>query len=56
MRGIFSPITRIRRQVFTEVARFAYERELDSDDFTYFYESAYRIIPGEVPQDRKSVV
>ncbi|MDW7657315.1 MAG: 4Fe-4S dicluster domain-containing protein [Bacillota bacterium] len=55
MRGIFSPITRIRRQVFTEVARFAYERDLDSDDFTYFYESAYRIIPGEVPQYRDSV-
>lgn len=55
MLGIFSPITRIRRQVFTEVARFAYERVLDSDDFTYFYESSYRIIPGEVPQYRDSV-
>ena len=55
MRGLFTPITKIRRQVFSEVARFAYERDLDSQDFTYFYESAYRIIPGEVPQYRDSV-
>ena len=55
MRGLFTPITKIRRQVFSEVARFAYERDLDSLDFTYFYESAYRIIPGEVPQYRVSV-
>ena len=55
MRGLFTPITKIRRQVFSEVARFAYERDLDSLDFTYFYESAYRIIPGEVPQYRDSV-
>lgn len=55
MRGLFTPITKIRRQVFTEVARFAYERELDKTDFNYFYETSYRIIPGEQPQYRESV-
>ncbi len=55
MRGIFTPITKIRRQVFSEIARFAYERDLTGSDFSYFYESAYRIIPGEVPQYRESV-
>lgn len=55
MRGIFTPITKIRRQVFTEIARFAYERDLGSSDYQYFYESAYRIIPGEIPQYRDSV-
>jgi hypothetical protein len=33
MRGLFTPITKIRRQVFTEVARFAYERDLENSDF-----------------------
>jgi [FeFe] hydrogenase (group B1/B3) len=55
MRGLFTPITKIRRQVFTEVARFAYERDLSSSDYSYFYESSYRIIPGEQPQYRDSV-
>lgn len=55
MRGIFTPITQIRRQVFTEVARFAFERELDSPDFSSFYETSYRIIPGEVATYRDSV-
>jgi hypothetical protein len=40
MRGLFTPITKIRRQVFTEVARFAYERDLENSDFSYFYESS----------------
>ena len=55
MRGIFTPITKIRRQVFTEVAKFAFERDLSDSDFNYFYESAYRIIPGEVATYRDSV-
>ncbi len=55
MRGIFTPITKIRRQVFTEVAKFAFERDLDQSDFNYFYESSYRIIPGEVATYRDSV-
>ncbi len=55
IRGLFTPITKIRRQVFEEVAKFAYERDLESNDFNYFYESPYRIIPGEVAQYRDSV-
>jgi [FeFe] hydrogenase (group B1/B3) len=55
MRGIFTPITKIRRQVFTEVARYAFERDLDQTDFNHFYESSYRIIPGEVATYRDSV-
>ncbi|MDD2580117.1 MAG: 4Fe-4S dicluster domain-containing protein [Eubacteriales bacterium] len=55
MRGIFTPITKIRRQVFTEIARFAYERPLVSRDFSVLDEAPYRIIPGEVPQYRESV-
>ena len=55
MRGLFTPITKIRRQVFTEVARYAFERDLEQSDFNFFYESSYRIIPGEVPTYRDSV-
>lgn len=55
MRGLFTPITKIRRQVFTEVAKYAFERDLEHSDFNYFYESSYRIIPGEVAQYRDSV-
>ena len=55
MRGLFTPITKVRRQVFTEVATHAYERDLANPDFNYFYESSYRIIPGEVAQYRDSV-
>lgn len=55
MRGLFTPITKIRRQVFTEVAKYAFERDLQDSDFHYFYESSYRIIPGEVAQYRESV-
>jgi len=55
MRGLFTPITKIRRQVFTEVAKYAFERDLDKSDFNYFYESSYRIIPGEVATYRDSV-
>jgi len=55
MRGLFTSITKIRRQVFTEVARYAFERDLDNSDFNFFYESSYRIIPGEVATYRDSV-
>ena len=41
MRGLFTPITKIRRQVFAEVAKFAFERSLDSTDFSYFYEAGH---------------
>lgn len=55
MRGIYTPITKIRRQVFSEIARFAYERDLASDDFSLLYETPYIIVPGEVPLYRDSI-
>lgn len=51
MRGIYTPVTKIRRQVFAEIAKLAYEdkplSELD--------EIPYRIIPGEIAAYRDSV-
>ena len=55
MRGIYTPITKIRRQVFSAIAKFAYERDLDSTDFSPLYEIPYDIIPGEVPLYRDSI-
>jgi Fe-S-cluster-containing hydrogenase component 2 len=55
MRGIYTPITKIRRQVFTEIATFAFERDLESNDFSSLYETPYRIIPGQVPLYRDSI-
>lgn len=55
MRGIYTPITKLRRQVFTAIAKFAYERDLNSNDFSPLYEVPYDIIPGEVPLYRDSI-
>lgn len=55
MRGIYTPVTDIRRKVFTEVARMAYEVN-DIADYEYLMrELPYRIIPGEVGQMRSSI-
>ena len=43
MRGITTPVTKIRRQVFTEIARLAYE----DGDYSRIEELPYTIIPGE---------
>ena len=44
MRGIYTPVTDIRRKVFTEVARMAYEVD-DMVDFEYLmHELPYEII------------
>ncbi len=51
MRGIYTPVTKIRRQVFTEIAKLAYSEKSDHD----FDEIPYTIIPGEIPQYRESV-
>ena len=48
MRGIYTPVTKIRRQVFTEIAKLAYSEKSDRD----FDEIPYTIIPGEIPQYR----
>ena len=43
MRGIYSSVTDIRRKVFTEVARLAYE----GGDYSRIDELPYKILPGE---------
>jgi [FeFe] hydrogenase (group B1/B3) len=56
MRGIFTPVTKIRRHVFTAVARYAYERDRDVDTHRDFYSIPYQISPDERPRYRDSVL
>lgn len=51
MRGIYTPVTKVRRQVFAEVAKLAYE----GGDYSRVEDIPFRIIPGEVPTYRDSV-
>ena len=51
MRGIYSSVTDIRRKVFTEVARLAYE----GGDYSRIDELPYKILPGEVASYRDSI-
>ncbi len=51
MRGIPSLITDIRKSVFTEVARMAYE----GDDYTKAEDLPYQIVPGDQPLHRESI-
>ena len=51
MRGIYSSVTDIRRKVFTEVARLAYE----GGDYSRIEELPYKIIPGEIATYRDSI-
>ena len=51
MRGIYSSVTDIRRKVFTEVARLAYE----GGDYSRIEELPYKIVPGEVATYRDSI-
>lgn len=51
LRGIYTPVTKIRRQVFAEIARLAY----NGDDLSKLEEIPFKIIPGEVPTYRDSV-
>ena len=51
MRGIPSLITDIRKRVFTEVAKLAYE----GGDYTRAEDLPYVIVPGEDPLHRESV-
>ncbi|MDD4850784.1 MAG: 4Fe-4S dicluster domain-containing protein [Gemmiger sp.] len=55
MRGIYTPVTDIRRKVFTEVARMAYEDNAYADYAQQVRELPYKIIPGEVGQLRSSI-
>ena len=51
MRGIYTTVTDIRRKVFTEVARMAYE----GGDYSRVEELPYKILPGEVSKYRDSI-
>ena len=55
MRGIYTPVTDIRRKVFTEVARMAYEVNEMSDYEYLMRELPYHIIPGEEKSLRSSI-
>ncbi len=55
MRGIYTPVTDIRRKVFTEVARMSYEID-DMKDFAYLMRALpYQIMPGEESSLRSSI-
>ena len=51
LRGLYSSKTKIRNQIFTEVARFAYE----GGDYSKFENLPYEIIPGEISTYRESI-
>lgn len=51
MRGIYTSVTKIRRQIFTEVARLAYE----GGDYSRIEELPYKILPGEKATYRDSI-
>ena len=55
MRGIYTPVTDIRRKVFTEVARMSYEGSAYADYAQQIRELPYTIIPGEVGKMRSSI-
>lgn len=51
MKGIYTPVTKLRRQVFQEIASLAFE----GGDYSRIEELPYKIIPGEVATYRDSV-
>lgn len=51
MRGIYTSVNKLRRQVFAEVARMGYE----GGDYRRIEDIPYKIIPGEVASYRESV-
>ena len=52
MRGVYTSLAQIRRTVFREVARLAYESQ--SGDYGWVDELPYEIIPGDVATYRES--
>lgn len=53
MRGVYTNVTKIRRTVFEEVARLAYECQ--EEDYSWVDELPYQIIQGDVASYRESV-
>lgn len=52
MRGLDTPVTRLRRQVFKEIAKVAYSSENINDDIEAI---PYIISPGDTPHYRESI-
>jgi [FeFe] hydrogenase (group B1/B3) len=52
IRGLDTSVKRLRKQVFTEIARIAFESENVNDDIEAI---PYKITPGDVPQYRESI-
>ena len=50
-RGIVTSMTLHRKQIFTEVARLAYE----GGDYSRIEDLPYKIAPGDMPEDRESI-
>lgn len=44
MRGLYSSKTKIRHQIFTEIARLAYEGDIEKE----MDDLPYKILPGEI--------
>ncbi len=53
MRGIYTPLTRLRRQVFTAIAKMAYEDDVDY--VQRIEEIPYEIVPGEKAHYRDDI-
>ena len=51
MRGIETPVREIRRRVFKEIAKFAYEQK----DLSKIEDLPYEIVPGEIARYRDSI-
>lgn len=51
MRGTYTPVTDLRRKVFTEIAKLAYE----GGDYSRIKNLPYKIVPGEIPKYRNSI-
>ena len=52
MRGLETPVRKLRHQVFTEVAKVAYASENVNNDIEAI---PYKITPGDVPLYRESI-
>lgn len=52
MRGIETPIKKLRKRVFTEVAKVAFESNNINDDIEAI---PYKITPGETPRYREYI-
>ena len=52
MRGLDTPVSKLRKQIFTEVAKVAYESEHVNNDIEAI---PYRVTPGDAPRFRDSI-